>query len=192
MVSVWHVDRQPLTHFLLSPCVRVSVKSVDRQRVGLWQRVSAQCQGDVFSVTLCWPDLRSDCPLWPHCGSLHKPRCHSHTGLKGSTSMCVCSYSVTCTRSIGIYAHSHFSSESTVRSGAVCTTRVFLTVIISCLFSPFSFSNLFYSIKLELHKLTIYLEIFKQSVKLQALCGNIVWGQWVFWVPQCAARHLHN
>jgi len=88
MVSVWGVDRQSLTHFLLLLCVRVCVKSADRQCVGLWQRVSAQCQGDVFSVTLCWPDLRSDCPLRPRCGSLHNPCCHSQTSLKGSTSLC--------------------------------------------------------------------------------------------------------
>lgn len=38
----------------------------------------------------------------------------------------------------------------------------------------------------------VYLEIFKHSDELQTVCGNIIWGQWVFWVPQSAARHLHN
>lgn len=85
VASVWPADRQLLTHAVLWRCVRV--RSVDRQCAGLWQRVSARCQGDVFSVTLCWPDLRSDCPLRPHCGSLHNPCCHSHTGLKGSTKL---------------------------------------------------------------------------------------------------------
>lgn len=95
------------------------------------------------------------------------------------------------TRPIGIYAQSLFLwIDCQIRCSL--HTWVFLTVTISCLFSSFSFFNLFHSITLELHKLTIYLEIFKRSVKLQALCRNIVWGQWVFWVPQCAARHLHN
>lgn len=28
--------------------------------------------------------------------------------------------------------------------------------------------------------------------ELWLVCGNIVWGQRVSWIPQCAARHLHS
>lgn len=180
VASVWPADRQLLTHAVLWRCVRV--RSVDRQCAGLWQRVSAWCQGDVFSVTLCWPDLRSDCPLRPHCGSLHNPCCHSHTGLKGSTRLHTHtqSYMVTCTWCIGIHIHilSHLgASERQIRC---CPTL-----------PPLSYLT-YASIKWRLHKLTPDRGIWKQSVELWAVCGNIVWSQRVSWFPQCAQRHLHN
>ncbi len=116
------------------------------------------------------------------------PGCaHTHTHTETHT----CSYLVMCTRCIGIHAHSHFLNRMSdqVHSAKLKSSSQSLFHVF---FSSFLFSDLCHDIKQKLHKLTIYLDIFKQSVELRAVCGNIVWGQRVSWFPQGAARHLHN